>query len=77
MEETRRRLGPRAVLGVIAVVLAAAALWATAALAAGGPTSSERGTGVTTGATTVQSESDAPDRDCPNRDGESGQSSDI
>ncbi len=45
MDETKRELDLRAVLGVFAVVLAAAALWAASAFAAGGSASNERGDG--------------------------------
>ena len=64
MEEARRRLGLRAVLGVVAVVVVAAVFWAASAVAAGGSPSSERGTNDpsnTPAAANVQNESEAPD----------------
>lgn len=69
MDETKRRLDLRAVLGVFVVVLAAAALWGASAFAAGGSASEERGSGDNPAAANVQSR-DAPDEDCPNRGGE-------
>ena len=64
MDETKRKLDLRAVLGVFAVVLAAAALWAASAFAAGGSASNERGDGDSPAIANVQSR-DAPDDDCP------------
>lgn len=77
MEEHRRRLGPRAVLGVVAIVLVAAVFWAATALAAGESSSNEPGTSDTPAAANVQSESETPDRDCPNSDRESEPSSNV
>ena len=74
MDETKRRLDLRAVLGVFVVVLAAAALWGASAFAAGGSASEERGSGENPAVASVQSR-DAPDDDCPNRGGESEDSS--
>jgi nitrous oxide reductase len=74
MDETKRRLDLRAVLGVFAVVLAAGALWAASAFAGGGSPASERGSGDSPAAANVQSR-DAPDHDCPERGGESEESS--
>jgi nitrous oxide reductase len=71
MDETKRRLGLRAVLGVFAVVLAAAAFWAASAFAAGGSASGERGTSESPAAANVQNESEAPVGDCPNRGSDS------
>lgn len=76
MDETKRRLDLRAALGVFVVVLAAAALWAASAFAAGGSASGERGEGDSPAAANVQSRA-APDDDCPNRGGDSEESSDA
>ena len=77
MEDRRRRPGPRAVLGVVAVVLVAAVFWAATALAAGGSPSNEPATSDTPAAANVQSESETPDRDCPDTDRESESSSNV
>ena len=74
MDETKRRPDLRAVLGVFVVVLAAGALWAASAFAAGGSASEERGSGENPAAANVQSR-DAPDVDCPNQGGDSEESS--
>jgi hypothetical protein len=74
MDETKRRLDLRAVLGVFVVVLAAGAMWAASAFAGGGSPASERGSGDSPAAATVQSR-DAPDDDCPERRGESEEGS--
>jgi hypothetical protein len=76
MDATRRRLGLPAVLSVVVIALAAAVLWATSALAAGDSASNERSSDENPAAAYVQSEGD-PDRNCPNREGESGASSDV
>jgi hypothetical protein len=76
MDETKRTLDLRAALGVFVVVLAAAALWAASAFAVGGSASNERGAGDSPAAANVQSR-DAPDDDCPNRGGDSEESSDA
>jgi len=76
MEETKRRLDLR-VLGVFAVVLAAAALWGASALAAGGSSSGERDTGDSPAAATVQNQGDRPDHDCPNRGSDSADTADV
>ena len=76
MDESRR-LGLRAVFGVVAVVFVAAVFWAASAFAAGGSSSNDRGARDSPTATTVQSEGDAPDDDCPDRGGGSDQSSDV
>jgi hypothetical protein len=70
MDEPKRRLDLRAVVGVFAVVLAAAALWGASALAAGGSPSGESGTRDSPAAT-VQNEGDRHDGDCPERGGDS------
>lgn len=75
MDETKRRLGLRSVLGILAVVIAASAFWAASAFAAGGSSSSERGTSDTPAAANVQNESGAPDDDCPNHGSDSDESS--
>jgi hypothetical protein len=77
MDETKRRLDLRAVLGVFAVVVAAAAFWAASAFAASGSASGERGTSDSPAAANVQNESEAPDGDCPNRGSDSEPSSDA
>ena len=74
MDETKRRLDLRAVLGVFVVVLAAGALWAASAFAGGGSPASERGSGDSPAAANVQSR-EAPDEDCPEHRGESEESS--
>ena len=76
MDETKRELDLRAVLGVFAVVLAAAALWAASAFAAGGSASNERGDGDNPATANVQSR-DAPDDDCPLGRGDSEDSSAV
>lgn len=63
MDDTRRRLGLRALLGAIAVLLVTV-VFASAALAGGGSTSNEQPGGDSPAAANVQSESE-PDRDCP------------
>jgi hypothetical protein len=77
MDETRRRLDPRALLGALAVVLVATGFWAASAFAAGDPSSA--GQSAPDGsAAYVQSQDEAPDGDdCPERDddGDSRQSS--
>ena len=67
MDETKRRLGLRSVLGILAVVVAAAAIWAASAFAAGGSASNERGTSDSPAAANAQNESETPDENCPNR----------
>lgn len=74
MDETKRRLDLRAVLGVFVVVLAAGALWAASAFAGGESPASERGSDDSPAIANVQSR-DGPDEDCPERDGESEESS--
>ena len=69
MDETRPRLGLRAVLGAVAVALVVAAFWAASAFAGGGSPSSDRGARADPAAADVQNEGQAPDRgDCPNDD---------
>ena len=65
MDETRRRLGPRAVLGVAAILFVAAVFWAASALAAADSASSEQRTGDSPAAANVQSKG-GQDRECPN-----------
>jgi hypothetical protein len=78
VEKATRRLGPRAVLGVVALVLVTAVVWAASALAAGGSSSNERGTSDTPAAANVQNESQTPDhRDCPNGDRAPASTSDV
>ena len=77
MDETKRRLDLRAVLGVFAVVLAAGAVWAASAFAAGGSASGERGTSDSPAIANVQNESEAPDDDCPNRGSDPEDSSSL
>jgi hypothetical protein len=77
MEEARRRIGLRAALGILAVVLVATVLWATAALAAGGSGSSTPNSGDSPAVANTQTESQTPDHDCPNRDSGTEQSSDV
>ncbi len=75
MDETKRRLGLRSVLGILAVVVAAAAIWAASAFAAGGSASHERGTSDSPAAANVQNENETPGDNCPNRGSESEDSS--
>lgn len=77
MDETKRRLDLRAVLGVFAVVLAAGAVWTASAFAAGGSASGERGTSDSPAVANAQNEGDAPDDDCPSRGSDSDESSDA
>jgi hypothetical protein len=78
VEDTRRSLGPRAVLGVVALVLVTAVVWAASALAGGGSSANEPGTSDSPAAANVQNESQTPDhRDCPNGDRASAFSSDV
>jgi hypothetical protein len=77
MDDPRRGLSPGGVLALIAVALVAGVFWAASALAADGSPASERGVGDVPAAESVQSEGEAPDRDCPNDDGESESSSDV
>jgi hypothetical protein len=75
--EAKRRLGPMAITGIAIVVLAAALFWAASSLASGGAASNENGARDSPTATTVQAESDAQGRDCPNSDGESESSAGV
>jgi hypothetical protein len=75
MDETKRRLGLRAVIGVVAVVLVVAVFWAASALAAGGSPAGERGARDSPAAANVQNDGEAPDDDCPNRGRDSEDSS--
>ncbi len=82
MDEAKRRrrppLGLRAALGLLAVVVAVAAFWVTSALAADGSAANDRSSGADPEAAYVQNgDGAAPDGDCPDRDGDSEQSSDI
>jgi hypothetical protein len=78
VEKETRRLGSRAVVGVVAVVLVTAVVWAASALAAGGLSANEPGTSDTPAAANVQNESQTPDhRDCPNGDRATASSSDV
>ena len=86
MDEARRRPGSSlsfppglpAVLGLLAVAAAAAAFWVTSALAADGSASSDRNSSDGPAAADVQDEDGAAaDRNCPERDGEPEQSSDV
>lgn len=80
MDETGRRLDPRAPLGALAVALVAAAFWAASAFAAGGSSPAGQSESDRPAAAYVQSRDEAPDRDdCPERagDGDSGQSSGV
>ena len=77
MEEARRRIRVRAALGVVAVALVATVLWATAALAAGGSGPSTPDSGDSPTVANTQTQTQAPDHDCPNRDNGFEQSSDV
>jgi hypothetical protein len=68
MDETRRRLGPRAVLGVVAFLLVAAVFWAASALATGRSASNEQDRGDSPAAADVQSRSEPDHRECPDGD---------
>jgi hypothetical protein len=74
VEESRQRLGTRAVTAIVLVVIAAALFWAASPLAAGG--SDESGVRDSPAATTVGAGSDTQD-DCPNRDRDSASSAGI
>jgi hypothetical protein len=77
MDEARRRIGLRAGLGLLAVALVVTVLWAASAMAAGGSGSNAPDSNNSPAvANTQQSESDAPDHDCPNR-GSAFESSDV
>jgi hypothetical protein len=76
MGKSRSRLDPRALLGVLAVVLVVAASWAASAFAAGGSSSGDQSGSDSPSAAFVQSEDDAPDADdCPEHESDSGESS--
>lgn len=79
MEEATRRVSVRAMLAVTAVVAVAAVIWAASALAAGDSSNGDGGSGVRDSppVANVQSDGEAPDRDCPNDGGESRTGSDI
>lgn len=79
MEEPLRRISVRAVLVVLAVVAVTAVIWAASALAAGDSSNGDDGSGVRDSppVANVQSDGEAPDRDCPNDGGESRTGSDI
>ena len=77
MEKAKRSLSLRAFLGAVAVVLVAAVFWAASAFAAGGPSSNEGGARDSPAAENAQGQGEAPDDDCPNRDGEAGSSTEV
>jgi hypothetical protein len=74
MERETRRLDPRALLTVAAVIVAVVAVWATGALAAGGSGSSplsDAPAGLVD--PFLQDDGQAPTRDdCPEKDGGTG-----
>ena len=84
MDEAKSRIRLRAVLGLLAAVVAVAAFWVTSAFAADGSAANDRSSSDSPAAQHVQNDvqsdgSLGADRDgnCPNRDGESNQSSDA
>jgi hypothetical protein len=77
MDEARRRIGLRAGVGILAVALVAAVLWAASALAAGGSGANAPASSDSPGVANTQSESDRPDHDCPNRDSAFEQTADV
>ena len=77
MDEATRRISLRAAVAMVAVVAIAAVIWAASALAAGDSATGENGARDSPAPASVESVGEAPDEDCPNREGESGPSSDI
>jgi hypothetical protein len=80
MDEAKRRVGVPAVLGLLAAVIAVAALWATSAFAAGGSSPGERRSSDGSQSAYVQDDGRdgaARDGDCPDRGGEPEESSDA
>jgi hypothetical protein len=79
MENTTRSVGVRQLIGALALVLVAAAIWAATALAAGGSSSSGSSTsGDDSTAVLTQNESEAPAAgDCPERDGSTDDGTDT
>jgi hypothetical protein len=78
MDEPTRRIGPRAVLGVLGLVLVAMVLWAASALASGGSSeSNEPASTEAPAAVITQSDGVTSHDDCPNRDRDSAISSDL
>jgi hypothetical protein len=71
MENTTRSIGLRPLIGLLALVLVAAAFWAATALAAGASSSSSgSSSGDDSTAVQTQNDSEAPAAgDCPERDG--------
>jgi hypothetical protein len=77
MAEERRRVGLRAVLGILAVALVATVLWAASALAAGESGSNTPDARDSPAVAETERASGGADRDCPNHDGGFEQSSDV
>lgn len=80
MDEAQRGRGLPAVLGVLAVVIAVAAFWVTSAFAADGSAANDRSSSDSPAVAYAQddgSDRAARDHNCPDRDGESEQSSDA
>ncbi len=80
MDEAKSRTGLRAALGLLVVVVAVATFWVTSAFAADNSAANDRGPSSSPAAAYVQNDGNddaAPDRNCPERDGDSEQSSDV
>jgi hypothetical protein len=79
VEEATRRISVRAALAIVAVVAVAAVIWAASALAAGGSSNGDGGSGTRDSALVAdaQDHGEARDDDCPSRGGEPRTGSDI
>jgi hypothetical protein len=79
VDEVTRTISVRAVLALVAVVAVAAVIWAASALAAGGSSTGDGGSGARDSPPVANAREDgeARDRDCPNRGGESRTGSDV
>jgi hypothetical protein len=77
VDESKRRLDVRLLLGVVAAVLVATVIWAGAAMAAGGSSSDDSATTSSRASSTVQQDGQAPSGDCPNRSGSGSESSEA
>jgi hypothetical protein len=75
VDESKRKLDVRLLLGVLAAVLVAAAIWAGAAMAAGGSSSDNSATTNSRASSAVQQDGQAPSGDCPNRSDSGGSGS--
>jgi hypothetical protein len=75
VDESKRRLDVRMLLGVLAALLVAVAIWAGAAMAAGGSSSENSATTNSPSSSAVQQDGQARSGDCPNRSGSGGSGS--